>query len=278
MIKSITVGIPVFNGQETIERAIKSLLRQKAIVLDIVVLDNASTDCTTKLVQDLAVNDPRIRLYQNRSNIGAFNNFKNVLSLAAHPYFMFLGADDYLEEGALSSLANCLEAFPSAIAVTPFVFFLDEALPIRESVATKAVTGTYKDRLLGFLKKLPNDNSRFYSLYRKYALQIAFDHARPCHGADWVIVANALKHGDFQEDENSVLYRQPTDIKNYAISARKDNAGWISLGLPMLPFAFQVIRAISPCLTLAVLPELFRINLFKRKQNSAMLNSHFKKV
>mgnify|MGYP006140208303 FL=1 len=68
----VTVIMPVYNGQYTIEKAIRSILLQTYCELEVIVVDDASTDETTKVVKRLMNNDNRLKLIEFKENRGVY--------------------------------------------------------------------------------------------------------------------------------------------------------------------------------------------------------------
>jgi glycosyltransferase involved in cell wall biosynthesis len=100
----VSIGLPVFNGEEYVERAILSLLNQTHANLEIIISDNASTDGTENICLELAQKDSRIRFGRNEANLGANQNFLRVLERARGPFFMWAACDDYWHEEFVSSM------------------------------------------------------------------------------------------------------------------------------------------------------------------------------
>src|ERR1043166_1854397 len=71
----VSVVLPTYNRAHTLARAVRSVLAQSHRHLEIVVVDDGSTDATVALVQKLALEDPRVRLVQqaNRGPAAARN-------------------------------------------------------------------------------------------------------------------------------------------------------------------------------------------------------------
>jgi glycosyltransferase involved in cell wall biosynthesis len=102
----VSICIPVFNRENMILDAIKSVQSQTLSDIEIVVVDNASTDNTYSKVFDEAQKDIRIKLYKNESNIGALKNFYRCIELASSEYVVLLGSDDWLEKDFVESRLN----------------------------------------------------------------------------------------------------------------------------------------------------------------------------
>src|SRR5437899_11794112 len=110
----VTIGMPVYNGERFIGRAIESLLAQDYAKLEVVVSDNCSTDGTLDIVQRLAHKDTRVRLSRADRNAGAGANFNRVLQLARGEYFMWAACDDVWLPRFVSALVRELQAHPDA--------------------------------------------------------------------------------------------------------------------------------------------------------------------
>ena len=78
----ISIGMPVYQAEKYIRRALDSLLGQTYGNFELIISDNASTDETSKLCQEYANLDDRIKYVQQRINRGAASNFEFVLSVA----------------------------------------------------------------------------------------------------------------------------------------------------------------------------------------------------
>jgi glycosyltransferase involved in cell wall biosynthesis len=117
----VTIGMPVYNGAPHVEQAIRSLLDQTMGDFTMLISDNCSTDNTYEICERLALEDRRIRLLRQRTNIGAVRNFEQVLRLASSPYFMWAAHDDLWEprflEVSLALLASAREAVACAAGV-----------------------------------------------------------------------------------------------------------------------------------------------------------------
>jgi len=108
----VTIAIPVFNRQNMVAGAIASALRQGIDDMEILVIDNCSTDRTWEVIQ--AFNDPRVRCLRNSSNLGLFGNFNRLREQARGRYVRFLCSDDRLTQGCIAREVQLMEWNPSA--------------------------------------------------------------------------------------------------------------------------------------------------------------------
>lgn len=152
VLPPIAVLIPARNEEEGIEACVASVLRSTGVELEVVVLDDASTDRTGAVVAALAVKDPRVRLLSSAALPKGWNGKQHACWQAAQaataPVLCFLDADVRLQPEALARTAAVLQreraalvsGFPHEITGTwmeklliPLIhFILLGLLPIRQ--------------------------------------------------------------------------------------------------------------------------------------------------
>ncbi|MDP5032812.1 glycosyltransferase, partial [Paraglaciecola sp.] len=91
----VTVIIPCFNAENTIQTALDSLLNQSWKKLEIIVVDDASTDDSWSILTSFAQKDPRVKLKRHESNLGAYRARNNALSFAKGKYITVHDSDDW---------------------------------------------------------------------------------------------------------------------------------------------------------------------------------------
>lgn len=106
----MTIGMPVFNEERFIDSALTSLRHQNYPNLEIMICDNASTDCTLEICQRHAAEDPRIHIERATENRGAIANFQRALDRASGTYFMWGAGHDLWTENLISECIALLEA------------------------------------------------------------------------------------------------------------------------------------------------------------------------
>ncbi|MEZ0394862.1 MAG: glycosyltransferase family 2 protein [Anaerolineales bacterium] len=111
----VSIGMPVYNGEKHLPRALASLLNQSYINFEILISDNASADGTEEICKKFARQDKRIHYFRNQENIGAWANFQRVLELARGEYFMWAACDDCWMPDFLSALITELETNREAV-------------------------------------------------------------------------------------------------------------------------------------------------------------------
>lgn len=107
----VSIAIPAYNSAEWIGEAIASALAQSEPDLEIVVVDDASSDDGTDAVV-AAFDDPRIRFTRNKKNLGHSGNWNHVVSLCQAKFVKFLCADDVLREDCVERMLEVFEQSP----------------------------------------------------------------------------------------------------------------------------------------------------------------------
>ena len=108
----VSIGMPIYNGEKYLRRALDSLLSQQYDNFEIIISDNGSTDSTAEICKKYASLDPRIKVKVNELNAGSFINFLIVLKKSSGKYFMFAADDDFWAPQFLNTVVNELELHP----------------------------------------------------------------------------------------------------------------------------------------------------------------------
>lgn len=110
MTPDVSVVVISYNDAARLPRAIRSVQRQTLRSLEIIVVDDASTDATADVVRRLAQDDPRIRYERLVENSGGCSAPRNRgMDLATAPWVMFCDSDDEYERHACKNLLETAE-------------------------------------------------------------------------------------------------------------------------------------------------------------------------
>lgn len=101
----ISIIVPVFNGEKYIEECLESLVQQTYNNIEVIVINDGSTDGTEKIVRKMMRLFPSIRLLST-SNKGVSNARNKGIDLAEGEYLMFVDADDTLIKDAVEIMVN----------------------------------------------------------------------------------------------------------------------------------------------------------------------------
>jgi len=103
------VGLPVYNGERFLGRAIDTLLAQTYRDFELIIVDNASSDGTEDICRAYAQRDRRIHYWRNARNLGAMGNFRRVFELARGELFKWAAHDDEHEPAFLEKCVTALD-------------------------------------------------------------------------------------------------------------------------------------------------------------------------
>jgi glycosyltransferase involved in cell wall biosynthesis len=112
----VSIGLPVFNNEKTLERALDSLLDQDCENIEIIASDDKSSDKSASILKRYTSTNPHLKVYNNEKNIGAYLNLLKVLKLSKGKYFVWASGDDYWYPTFVSTLIKALLENKGAIA------------------------------------------------------------------------------------------------------------------------------------------------------------------
>ena len=112
---TVSIGMPVYNGERYIRKALESLLAQDFTDFELIVSDDASTDATREICLEYAAGDDRVHYHRNETNLGLMRNFDQVFEMSSGEYFMWAAQDDLREPDFISACLKALKANSRAV-------------------------------------------------------------------------------------------------------------------------------------------------------------------
>lgn len=100
----VSILIPVYNREHLVRRAIESALQQTYADIEVVVVDNCSTDNTYSVIQEYARCDSRVRVYLSNGKVGPVENWYDCIRFSQGEYGKILFSDDWMEPDAIHHL------------------------------------------------------------------------------------------------------------------------------------------------------------------------------
>jgi glycosyltransferase involved in cell wall biosynthesis len=122
----VTIYMPVFNTEEYLSQSIESILNQTFSNFEFIIVDDASTDNSWKIIKSYANKDKRIIPIKNRINLGVSLTSNIAISIAKGKFLARMDADDISLPHRLEQEINFLTANPSVIAVGGQCTIIDE--------------------------------------------------------------------------------------------------------------------------------------------------------
>ena len=114
--KLVSVILPVYNAESTVEASVRSLLSQTWPHIEVIAVDDASTDASAAVLQELARQDSRLRIVRSDRNRGAYPARNLGLSQAQGQYVTVADSDDWHHPEKIEQQVTCLMANPHLIA------------------------------------------------------------------------------------------------------------------------------------------------------------------
>ena len=106
---TVTVVIPVFNAEKTILKCLSSVQAQSYQWLDVIIVDDCSTDQSTYIIKNFSASDNRFRFIQQTTNQGASAARNYGIQQARGSLLYFIDADDWIKSKVIHNLVNCYQ-------------------------------------------------------------------------------------------------------------------------------------------------------------------------
>ena len=149
----ISVIVPIYNAKPYLPRCLDSILTQTYGHLEIILVDDGSTDGSGAVCDEYATRDDRIRVV-HQTNVGIGNTRNTGLNLCTGEYLTFVDSDDYLYPDALRRLydrlcadgsdlviGNCTRVYEDGTCSDPYYPFTDRVVTRCELLEDIAVFG-----------------------------------------------------------------------------------------------------------------------------------------
>ena len=249
---TLSMGLPVYNGQRYLAQAVESLLSQTYGDFELVLCDNASTDETASIARDLARRDTRVRYYRNERNLGAAPNFNRALLLCAGRgrYFKWTAHDDLYAPTYLERCVAVLEQDPSTVLCHSRTVIIDEdgreLSPPRRSELSNGRNGAPRGLCWEDVYEVPRrlDSPRPYERFGQVLLA-----TRRCfevfgvvraeamaktrghesyYGADKVLLAALALMGRVVEVPEALFFRRHHGDTSGSLQTAREREAWVA--------------------------------------------------
>jgi glycosyltransferase involved in cell wall biosynthesis len=248
----VSVGLPVYNGEQFLEDLLNSLVVQTYRDFELVICDNASNDRTPEICKSYVSQNKQFHYYRNDKNLGAARNWNRTFKLSSGEYFKWVACDDVYAPTHLERCVEVLDQEPTVVLSYPKTIIIDEKgeklcdyedrLNLRSLMPHK--------RLRQFLHKPPGCNP-LYGLMRaevlgKTQLMVAYD------SADYNLLVEMCLRGEFFEVPEPLFYRRSHPLMSRrACRTSLDYAIWwdpshaYAKAFPFLKLLFELFKCIN---------------------------------
>lgn len=165
----LTIGMPVFNDVQYIEKSLQSILNQTFFKFKLIISDDFSTDGSQQICESYARKDSRIEYIRQVKNIGISKNMQFLLSKSNTEYFMWAGDDDLYDSAFIEKLIYELSISKSISVFCNFGTIDEKDKIIKEYFDFNYSSSNRKQRLSGFIK---NAHDAFgYGIFRTNSIR-----------------------------------------------------------------------------------------------------------
>ena len=158
----VSIIVPVYNVEKYLDRCLNSLINQTLKDIEIIIVDDGSTDNCPEIIEKFAKTDSRIKIIrQKNSKIGAARN--NGMKLAAGEYIGFVDSDDYIDENFYEELYNTAKTYNADIVSANILKHKDKYNKYNVKYRTKKCTNKIQKKI----KLCSDKTNRFFSCWNK---------------------------------------------------------------------------------------------------------------
>ena len=149
MNNKVSIIVPIFNSENYLEKCINSIINQRYKDIEVILINDGSTDSSLDICKQYAVKDKRIKII-NKANTGVSNSRNVGINNAKGKYIFFIDSDDYLE---LDCIQKLIKKQKSDDVLVRTKFYNDKSISLygREDYLTKIVSGEIRGVSWGYL-------------------------------------------------------------------------------------------------------------------------------
>ncbi len=235
---TVTLGMPVYNGEAFIASAIESLLAQTYTDFELIISDNASTDNTQSICRDFSVRDARIRYHRQLENLGSVTNFNCLVALARGKYFKWAASDDICRPTYLHAVVEVLESEPRVLWCHSQSGKIDQhgRILTNDDLAAEGLAHTSQAGLPRHDHASQRRHRRFrgvllgtswcadaYGLIR--TLELSKSNLFPsCYGSEKVLLAELALRGCYREVPETLFYQRVHSTASGSLKSHEQQA------------------------------------------------------
>lgn len=150
MNDKVSIIMPIFNVGKYLKRGINSLINQDYSNIEIILVDNGSTDESAKIIKSMVKKDKRIiSIYEKHKGVSFARNAG--LKVATGEYIMFVDGDDWIDSDYVSYFIDMMHKFDGDVAMNLSVYSIrEDAFPYKKTIVVpveKAIEWIYSGKI-----------------------------------------------------------------------------------------------------------------------------------
>lgn len=268
---TVSIGLPVYNGEKSIQKVIESLLVQSFKDFELIISDNASIDKTGEICEVFAAQDNRIKYIRQVENIGPEHNFEYVFNNSRGTYFMWAADDDLRSSGFIEKNLLRLESDPEIVfSSAPNCFEGEEGQ--EDKLITFSLEGSLYDRIIGFMSYCWVSHACFSSLMRRELLVDFPSMSNSYLAFDWSINLHLLMKGKFSRIKGEILVLGRDGASNQPSHIASSRTKFIHSIIPFYEFSKTLLFNVMGTSELSVFEKISLFFLILKFNISAILH------
>ncbi|MGM9849289.1 MAG: polysaccharide pyruvyl transferase family protein [Bacilli bacterium] len=220
----ISVIMPVYNAGEKISKTIDSVTQQEYENVELIIIDDGSTDCSSEICYNYSIKDKRIK-YKKIKNSGVAAARNKGLQIATGKYIMFIDSDDFFENNSLLECNNLINLKKSDMYIFSYNRINEKSGKIKSKTA---VATTYKKENFDKMIADCQSNNMLNQIWNKVFLKsiitdnnLEFDSIFSL-GEDYRFVLNYLDKINKVEVSESKIYNYINNTSGLNMKYRKN--------------------------------------------------------
>ena len=131
MEELITIIVPIYNVEQYLPKCIDSIINQTYQNLEIILVDDCSTDGTYKILEDYAKKDNRIKLIRNEKNLQNAETRNVGIRVATGKYLYFIDSDDWIDSDYIENMVEAAEKSEADVVMNLGVYHYYNKLRVK---------------------------------------------------------------------------------------------------------------------------------------------------
>ena len=174
-MEKVSVIVPVFNAEAYLRECLDSIINQTYTNLEIILVNDGSTDRSAAICEEYATRDNRVRVYHKKlggNGVGATRN--TALSLVTGDYILFVDNDDWLEHTHIELLYEALQKYNADIVASEVIRATNIDNYNEKKKFDKLITEYTRDEYLEIYFKIKGNKTIYYApskLYKREVLE-----------------------------------------------------------------------------------------------------------
>lgn len=164
----ISVIVPIYNVEKYLSQCLESIINQTYRDIEIICIDDASTDGSLNILREYAQKDTRIKVISNNQNCGVSNIRNQGLAIASGEYIHFVDSDDWIDKDLYKTMIDYIEEYNPQVICFSFSLYDQKKKKLISNYSYNGIT-----QFKGLVN--PQDNPLFFdnnevvwkSLYNK---------------------------------------------------------------------------------------------------------------